>query len=60
MPTEMTIAKDNLHSRIQNLTRSLRASDNGRSLRCVAEHPAYPGGRAETSRQLDIKCKLTF
>ncbi|KAJ8921152.1 hypothetical protein NQ315_013624, partial [Exocentrus adspersus] len=55
MPTDMTLAKDNLHSRIQNLTRTLRASDNGKFLRCVAEHPAYPGGKAETRRQLDIK-----
>ncbi|CAH0548623.1 unnamed protein product [Brassicogethes aeneus] len=55
MPTIIDLAKENLHSQVQNLTRRLQASDNGKSLRCVAYHPAYPNGRSETSRQLDVK-----
>lgn len=57
MPTVIDLAKENLQSKVQNLTRVLQASDNGKHLRCVAFHPAYPEGRAETSRQLDVKCK---
>lgn len=58
MPTIMELAKENLQTKVQNMTRVLQASDNGKSLRCVAFHPAYPEGRAETSRQLDVKCKF--
>ncbi|XP_044762896.1 fasciclin-3 isoform X2 [Coccinella septempunctata] len=54
MPTIVEIAKENLQSKSQNLTRQLRASDNGKRLRCVAHHPAYPNGQHETSRQLDV------
>ncbi|XP_050312125.1 fasciclin-3 isoform X2 [Anthonomus grandis grandis] len=49
------LAKENLQSKIQNLTRRLMASDNGKFLKCVAYHPAYPGGKAEAKRRLDIK-----
>lgn len=56
MPTIVDLAKENLQSKVQNLSRILQASDNGKFLRCVAFHPAYPDGRAETSRQLDVKC----
>ncbi|XP_063927033.1 fasciclin-3 isoform X2 [Zophobas morio] len=55
MPTIMELAKENLQTKVQNMTRVLQATDNGKSLRCVAFHPAYPEGRAETSRQLDVK-----
>ncbi|XP_060534314.1 fasciclin-3 isoform X2 [Cylas formicarius] len=55
MPTVIDLAKENLQSKIQNLTRRLRASDNGKYLRCVAYHDGYPGGISETKRQLDIK-----
>ncbi|XP_044261126.1 fasciclin-3 isoform X1 [Tribolium madens] len=55
MPTVIDLAKENLQSKVQNLTRVLQASDNGKHLRCVAFHPAYPDGRAETARQLDVK-----
>ncbi|XP_045465832.1 fasciclin-3 isoform X2 [Harmonia axyridis] len=54
MPTIVEIAKENFQSKSQNLTRQLRASDNGKRLRCVAQHPAYPNGQQETSRQLDV------
>lgn len=52
------LAKENLHSKLQNLTKALQPYDNGRFLKCVAFHPAYPGGAAETKRQLDVKCKF--
>ncbi|KAL1502118.1 hypothetical protein ABEB36_007310 [Hypothenemus hampei] len=55
MPTVVDLAKENLQSKIQNLTRRLRATDNGKFLRCVGYHPAYPEGQAETKRRLDIK-----
>lgn len=57
MPTVIDLAKENLQSKLQNLTKVLQPSDNGKNLRCVAFHPAYPGGYAETKRQLDVKCK---
>ncbi|RZB40578.1 fasciclin-3 [Asbolus verrucosus] len=57
MPTVIDLAKENLQSKLQNLTRTLQASDNAKHLRCVAYHPAYQDGRAETMRQLDVKCK---
>ncbi|XP_074039691.1 fasciclin 3 isoform X2 [Leptinotarsa decemlineata] len=55
MPTVVEMAKENLQSKLQNLTKVLQPTDNGRSLKCVAFHPAYPGGRQETKRQLDVK-----
>jgi hypothetical protein len=55
MASIIDIYKENLHSILQNLTRVLQASDNGKHLRCVAYHPAYPNGMAETQRQLDVK-----
>ncbi|CAH1260243.1 unnamed protein product [Diabrotica balteata] len=55
MPTVIDLAKENLQSKVQNLSRVLQPSDNGRYLKCVAFHPAYPGGSAETKRQLDVK-----
>lgn len=57
MPTVIDLAKENLQSKLQNLTKLLQPSDNGRYLKCVAFHPAYPGGHAETKRELDVKCK---
>lgn len=57
MPTVFDLAKENLQSKIQNLTRRLKSSDNGKLLRCVAYHPAYEGGEAQAKRRLDIKCK---
>ncbi|CAH1114069.1 unnamed protein product, partial [Psylliodes chrysocephalus] len=55
MATVIEIAKENLQSKVQNLSRVLQPTDNGRYLKCVAIHPAYPGGQAETKRQLDVK-----
>ncbi|CAH1140428.1 unnamed protein product, partial [Phyllotreta striolata] len=55
MATVIEIAKEHLQSKVQNLSRILQPSDNGKFLRCVAYHPAYPGGYAETKRQLDVK-----
>lgn len=60
MPTVIDLAKENLQSKLQNLTRVLQPSDNGRYLKCVAYHPAYPSGSAETKRQLDVKCKFFY
>ncbi|CAG9815099.1 unnamed protein product, partial [Phaedon cochleariae] len=54
-PTVIDLAKENLQSKIQNLTRVLQPSDNGKYLKCVAIHPAYPNHYAETKRQLDVK-----
>lgn len=55
MPTVIDLAKENLQSKIQNISRQLQASDNGKHLRCVASHPAYPSGTRQTQRLLDIK-----
>ncbi|XP_049825133.1 fasciclin-3 isoform X2 [Aethina tumida] len=55
MPTVYDMAKENLQTQLQNLTRILRASDNGKMLRCVAHHPAYPDGTSEAMRQLDVR-----
>ncbi|XP_056633985.1 fasciclin-3 isoform X2 [Diorhabda sublineata] len=55
MPTVIDLAKENLQSTVQNFSRVLQPIDNGRFLRCVAFHPAYPGGHSETKRQLDVK-----
>lgn len=60
MPTVIDLAKENLQSKLQNLTRDLQPSDNGKFLKCVAFHPAYPGGYAETKRELDVKCMYTY
>lgn len=57
VPTVLDVATDDLQTNIQNLTRILSASDNGRSLRCVANHPALLGQITEAVRQLDVKCK---
>ncbi|KAF7285879.1 hypothetical protein GWI33_009359 [Rhynchophorus ferrugineus] len=55
MPAVYELAKEHLLSKVQNLTRKLRASDSGKYLRCVAYHPAYPGQMGETKRRLDVK-----
>ncbi|XP_030746572.1 centrosomal protein of 290 kDa [Sitophilus oryzae] len=55
MPAILELAKEHLLTKVQNLTRKLRASDNGKFLRCVAYHPAYPGQVGESKRRLDIK-----
>ncbi|KAJ8968414.1 hypothetical protein NQ317_002251, partial [Molorchus minor] len=54
MPTIKGFAKEDLLTKIQNFSKTLRASDNGRYLRCVAYHPAYPTGSEETKVLLDI------
>lgn len=56
-PETYTMAKENVETKVQNYTRTLRAADNGKFLRCVAYHPAYPNGYKETSRQLHIECE---
>ncbi|KAG5875940.1 Fasciclin-3, partial [Gonioctena quinquepunctata] len=55
MATVVDFAKEDVHSKLQNLTRVLQPSDNGKYLRCVATHPAYPVGSAETKMQLNVK-----
>lgn len=57
MVTIVDNAKEDLYSIVQNFTRKLRGSDNGKQLRCVAVHPALSSHNNEVSRQLDIKCK---
>ncbi|XP_017785393.1 PREDICTED: fasciclin-3 isoform X2 [Nicrophorus vespilloides] len=54
MPTIIDFAKEDLHSKVQNLTRTLQPSDNGKLLKCVASHPALPE-ESIASRQLDVK-----
>lgn len=49
--------KDNLLTRTQNLTRTLRASDHGKVLRCVGSHPAYPEGYRTAEALLIVQCK---
>lgn len=39
MPTIYDSVKDDKHTIEQNLTRMLHATDNGKELKCVAEHP---------------------
>lgn len=39
MPTVYNSVKDDKHTIEQNLTRILHASDNGKELKCVAQHP---------------------
>lgn len=56
MPTIVDLAKEDLHSKLQNLTRVLQPSDNGKLLKCVATHPALPENNV-AARQLDVKCK---
>lgn len=58
MSTVLDIANEDLHTTIQNLTRTLLPSDNGRLLRCVASHPALLGQDSQSVRQLDVKCKF--
>ncbi|XP_025830987.1 fasciclin-3 isoform X2 [Agrilus planipennis] len=55
IPTITDMAKEELYSIEQNLTRTLVPSDNGRSLRCLAEHPAFQGVNNLASRQLNVK-----
>ncbi|KAL1139738.1 hypothetical protein AAG570_006716 [Ranatra chinensis] len=43
---------DDLHTIAQNLTRVIQASDNGKSLRCVAEHPVLVNNN---STQVNIR-----
>lgn len=56
MPTVLDYAKEDLHTKIQNLTRQLQASDNGRHLKCVATHPALDNPTV-AMRQLEVLCK---
>lgn len=56
LPT-VRMSQDQLYSKTQNLTRQLRASDNGKSLKCVGIHPGYQNGFSSTEKQLDVKCK---
>lgn len=59
LPT-VRMSQDQLYSKTQNLTRQLRASDNGKSLKCVGIHPGYQNGFSSTEKQLDVKCKQVF
>lgn len=56
-PTVQDFDKEDLHSIIQNLTRVLQPSDNGKILRCVSTHPAITGNNI-ASRQLNVTCKV--
>ncbi|GJQ75304.1 putative coreceptor-mediated virion attachment to host cell [Trypoxylus dichotomus] len=53
MPTVLDFTNDDLHTKIQNLTRQLMWSDNGRYLKCAATHPALETPSV-TMRQLDV------
>lgn len=48
--------RDNLFTRTQNLTRTLRANDHGKVLKCVGSHPAYPEGYAVAEALLIVQC----
>lgn len=58
MPTVVDLVKEDLQTKIQNVTRTLLPSDNGRTLKCVASHPALLGENSVAARQLDVKCEL--
>lgn len=49
--------RDNLFTRTQNLTRTLRAIDHGKVLKCVGSHPAYPEGYSAAEALLIVQCK---
>ncbi|KRT85239.1 Immunoglobulin, partial [Oryctes borbonicus] len=53
MPTVLDFNNGDLHTKMQNLTRQLMFSDNGRYLKCVATHPALETPSV-TMRQLDV------
>lgn len=48
--------KDNLFTRTQNLSRTLRATDHGKTLKCVGTHPAYPEGHSVAESLLIVQC----
>lgn len=56
MPTVLDLDKEDLHTIMQNLTRMLQPSDNGKILRCVSMHPAITGNNI-ASRQLNVTCE---
>lgn len=57
MPTILDFPQEDLYTKVQNLTRQLQFSDNGRHLKCVATHPALEKSSV-TMSQLDVLCKL--
>lgn len=60
MPTVIESVKEQLQSKLQNLTKTLTPADNGKFLKCRATHPAYPNGYAETKSQLNVKCEYSM
>ncbi|KAK9720863.1 CD80-like C2-set immunoglobulin domain [Popillia japonica] len=53
MPTILDFPQEDLYTKVQNLTRQLQFSDNGRHLKCVATHPALEKSSV-TMSQLDV------
>lgn len=48
-----------LSTAAQNLTRRLQMTDNAKTLRCVADHPALDPSRSSAILQLAVKCEST-
>lgn len=56
LDTSIVSERDQLYTRSQNLTRTLRTSDHSKSLKCVASHPAYPNGFSVEQTILIVQC----
>lgn len=55
MPTTYSYLDDK-HTIEQNLTRILHASDNGKELKCVAEHPGLNAINNVDRKIITVKC----
>jgi hypothetical protein len=54
------IDQNNLHTILQNLSRTLSWRDNMRTLKCVGGHVAYGSKKNTTSKNILVRCELPF
>nr|XP_022905960.1 fasciclin-3 isoform X1 [Onthophagus taurus] len=55
MPSVFDYVKEDLHTKVQNISRQLHASDHGKHLKCVATHPAMQQNTASTMKLLNVQ-----
>ena len=60
MPTIYDSVKDDKHTIEQNLTRMLHATDNGKELKCVAEHPGLSPINNVDMKVITVKCLYIY
>lgn len=58
--TDVFTVKEDLHTIIQNISHVIVASDDGKQLRCVADHPGLSAANNYAQQTINVKCKSLF